>query len=144
MTRNNFFHSLWRIASFLFLALVCCGQIYQSAHLHHFHQNNSVAFQVSAPPLNLAVDHSSAHQHPEEQSSPQDEHEHKYKKKADWNVARSTSITRTSFDAQALCSPAYSVPPIDFVKSTPWLQLPSCKKAQYVPFLIIRGPPQLA
>ncbi len=143
MIRTNYFHCLWRLACFLFLALVCSGQVYQSTHLHHFHDNDSVVFELSTHPLDLAVAHSSAHQHHEEESSPQGENEHDFKKKADWNVARSKSVVKLPFDAQTLCCPAYSTPSVDFVKSTPWLQPLACKTEQYASFLIIRGPPQL-
>jgi hypothetical protein len=143
MMNINFFHSFWRIVSFLFLALVCCGQVYQSTHLHHSHDNDLVVFEVSTHPLDLAVEHSSAHHHHEEKPSPQGENKHDFKKKADWNVARSKSVIKVPFEAQALFTPAYIPPFVDFGESTSWHQPPSGKTEQYVSFLIIRGPPQL-
>ncbi len=141
MTKAYLVHSFGRIASFLFLALVCCGQVYQSAHLHHIHGNDPISFEISSTPQDPAEGDASAHHHHAEQSS--NEHEHDYENKVDWNVARSKSITKVSFEAQALLSHVYTVPPVDFVKSTPCPQISSYKKDQYVPFLIIRGPPHL-
>lgn len=144
MMRINFFHSLWRITCFIFLVLVCCVQGYQSAHLHHSHNSDSVAFEVSSPSLDFAVEQSTAHQHHEGKSADEDEHEHKYKKKADWNVARSISIAKVTFDTQGLFSFACTFSLVDFDESTPWIQIPSCKKEPYASFFIIRGPPLLA
>ncbi len=143
MFRTNFFHSLWRIACFLFLALICCGQAYQSVHLHHFHQNDSVAFEVSSHPIALEVTHTSTHHH-EENSSHEDDNEHKYTTKIGWNVARSKSLTNVTFDAPGLPLSTYSLPPVDFEKVRPFLQVLSCKKDRHISFPIIRGPPQLA
>jgi hypothetical protein len=143
MIGTNFFHNLWRFACFIFLVLVCCGQVYQSDHLHHSHNNDSVVFEVSTHPLDIAVEHSSAHQHQEEKSSQQDGNEHNYKTKVDWNVARSKSVIKGPFEAQALFTPAYTPPFVDFGEAPSWHQAPSCKTEQYVSFLIIRGPPQL-
>lgn len=143
MIRINFIHSLWRIVGFLFLALVCCGQGYQSAHLHHSHNNDSVAFEVSSLPLDLAAEQFTEHQHHEEKSTDEDEHEHKYTKKSDWNVARSISIAKVTFDSQALFSSAYTFPRVDFNESTLCPQPPFCKKEPYISFFTIRGPPHL-
>jgi len=142
MIRTNIFSSVWRIACILFLALVCCVQVYQPAHLHHFHIKDSVAFEVSYHPLTPDVAHTSAHHH-EENSSHEEDKEHKYNKNTDWNVARSKSLTNVTFDAPGLSLPAYSLPPVAFEKFRPFLQALSSKKERYVSFRIIRGPPQL-
>ena len=144
MTRINFSHSLWHIACCLFLALVCCGQVYQSAHLHHFHANDSIVFEVSSHPLDVAAAHSSAHQHQEEKSSQQNDNEHNLKKNADWNVTRSKSVIKLPFDAQAFITLAYTPPYVAFSEAPLWYQPPSCKIGQHVSFLTIRGPPQRA
>lgn len=144
MIRTALFHSIWRIACFLFLAMVCCGQVYQSVHFHHVHINDSVAFEVSSHPLTPSVSHASTHHHHEENSSHEDENEHKLKNKTDWNVARSKSATNLSFDAPALPTPVYSLPPLDFASIRPSLQALHCNKEPNATFLTIRGPPQLA
>jgi len=144
MSRTNFFHRLWQLASFLFLTLVCVGQVYQSAHLHHFHTNDSVAFAVSAHPLVPEPDHDHNHQHHEDDSSHEDKNEHNYKKKTDWNVARSKSTTDINFDLLTEFVPAYTLGHIVFDKTYPITQTLSYKKKRYTAFLIIRGPPRLA
>lgn len=144
MIRTALFHSFWRIACFLFLAMVCCGQVYQSVHLHHVHINDSVAFEVSSHPLPPSVSHASTHHHHEENTSHEDENEHKLKNKTDWNVARSKSATNLSFDAPAPPTPVYSLPPLDFANIRPSLQALHCKKEPNASFLPIRGPPPLA
>ena len=144
MSRTNFFHRQWHIASFLFLTLVCVGQVYQSAHLHHFHTNDSVAFAVSAHPLAPEPVHAQNHHHHEDDSSHEDENEHNYKKKTDWNVARSKSTTHLTYDLLGESVPAYTLGPVVFDKAYPVSQTQPCKKERYIAFLIIRGPPQLA
>jgi len=144
MSRINFLHKLWHIACFLFLTLVCVGQVYQSAHLHHFHTNDSVAFTVSAHPLVPEPDYGQNHQHHENDSSHEDKNEHNYKKKTDWNVARSKSTTDINFDLLTDFVPAYTLGHIFFDKTYPLTQTLSYKKKRYTAFLIIRGPPQLA
>ncbi len=144
MSRANFFHKLWQLASFLFLTLVCVGQGYQSAHLHHVHTNDSVTFAVSVHPLVPESDHDQNHQHHEDDSSHENKNEHNYKKKIDWNVARSKSTTDINFDLLTEVVPAYTLRHIVFDKTYPITQTLSYKKKRYTAFLIIRGPPQLA
>ena len=141
MSITNFFHKLWHIACFLFLVLVCVGQVYQSGHLHHFHTNDSIAFAVSAHPLAPEPANAQNHHHQEDDSSHEDDNEHNYKKKTDWNVARSKASTNVTFDAPGLPLPVYSLSPVACEKSNPFLQSPSYNKERYVAFLIIRGPP---
>jgi len=141
MKRVNFLHKLWCIACFMFLALVCGGQVYQSVHLHHFHTGDSVAFKVSAHPVSKAVEHTSTHHHHEESSSHEDENEHKYKKNTVWwNVARSKSTVNVAFDliGQAATN---SLPFIALDVATFFPQKTSRPKERHVSFRVIRGPP---
>ncbi|MFO7984183.1 MAG: hypothetical protein R6V08_12110 [Desulfuromonadales bacterium] len=144
MTRPTLFHSFWRFACLSFLTLVCCGHVYLSVHLHHFHVNNSVAFKVSFHHLAPEVAHTSAHHHHEEHSSHEDENEHKYEKKNDWRVSRSKSSTNLTFDPPDAPLPACSLPFADFDKFKPFFQALSLKKERYLSSSIIRGPPMPA
>lgn len=140
---NTFFsNSLWRISCVLFLVLVGSTHAYQSTHLHHYHQDDSVAFEVSSHSLALATEHSSTKHHHHEDSSHEDDNEHQYKKKVDWNVARSKTLTHLTLDTPLLPLDFYKLPSINFEKYSTFLQVAAPEKETYPFFGIIRGPPQ--
>jgi len=142
MTGTDLFHNLWRMACLSFLVFVCCGHVYLSAHLHHFHANGSVAFEVSFNSSAVEVAHT-AHQH-DEHSPHEDEDEHKYKKKNDWRVSRSKSTPISTFEAPEILLSAYHPPRADTDKIKPSLQALCFTKERFFSFPIIRGPPRLA
>jgi hypothetical protein len=139
--KNKKIICLHRISSFLFMALICCNQVYQFSHLHHLHHDDSLVFEVSYHPMDIAVEHSSAHHHNEEKSSHPNDSQHKYENQVDWNILRSQSANNFAFDVQALLFSAFFLPPVGFDKSTPFYQEPSHLKEHYASFPIIRGPP---
>lgn len=143
MTGINIIHSLGRIACLSFLAFVCCGHVYLSAHLHHLHVNDSVAFEVSFHHLSPEVAHTSTHHH-EDQPSHRDEDEHKYKKKNDWRVSRSKSTANVTLDPPGLPLRSYSLLAEDLHKSRPFLRALFFEKERYNSITVIRGPPRLA
>lgn len=142
MSRTNFSHRLWQLASFLFLTLVCVGQVYQSVHLHHFHTSDSVAFEVSAHPLSTANPHASTHHH-EENASHEDNGEHKHQKTAWRKAPRSKSFVNVAFDSIGLPVYANDLPGIDLEETRPFLPTSSQPKECYIKFGVIRGPPLL-
>lgn len=145
MNGINSLHSLWRIACFLFLALVCCGQVYQASHLHHFHVNDSVEFSVSAHPFASVSAQEKTHHHHEDNPSHEDDREHTFKKNIDWNVHRSKTVAHITFDFEdgpALISD-YSLGSVVLDDTYPRVQTLSCQREDYTAYLIIRGPPQL-
>ena len=146
MNRINFSHSLWRITCVLFLTLLCSGQVYQAAHLHHFHENDLVAFKVSAHPIASVVVNENTHHHHEEDSSHEDDGEHNLKTTIDWNISRSKTATHLTFDFGDVLAPVpeYSLGTVVFDKTYPSPQTLSCLRESYTAYLIIRGPPQLA
>ena len=140
----NPFHNLLRIFCYLLLALICCGQVYHSVHLHHFHPNDSVAFEINVHPSDLEVAHTSTHHHHGENSSHEGDTEHKYTKKTDWNVRRSNPLTKINFDVPCLPLFAYTLPPVDFDRLKAFSLALPCKQEPHASSLTIRGPPQLA
>lgn len=142
--RFNFLHKLWRIACFIFLALVCTGQVYQSVHFHHFHDDDSIAFEVSAHLLAIETDHTSSHHHHEEDSSHEDDGEHKHKKTAWRKAPRSKSFVNVVLDG--IVQPVYAgdLPQIAFEITQPSLPTHSKPKEVYIPYGVIRGPPLFA
>jgi hypothetical protein len=139
--KNRNIICLHRISSFLFLALICFNQVYQFSHLHHFHKDDSLAFEVSYHPLDIEVEHSSAHHHNEEKSSHPNDSQHKYEKQVDWNITRSQSANNFAFDVQDLFFHTAYLPPVGFEESTSFYQEPSYQKEHYTSSSIIRGPP---
>ena len=145
MKRINFFHSLWRTACLLFLALICSGQVYQAAHLHHYHVNDSVAFEISTHPFAPVSAQKKNHHHHEDDSSHEEDSEHNLSKRIDWNVSRSKTATHLTFDfgdGLALISD-YSLGTVVLDYAYPVSRSLSCQIENYTAYLIIRGPPQL-
>jgi hypothetical protein len=132
---------LHQIFSIFFLAVICCAQIYNFTHLHHFHENNSLAFEVSYHPSNLAIVHSSAHYHNESQSSHSDDHQSQYANKTYSNTTRSQSTNNLTTDEQVLFSPIVYLPPVGFEKYISLYQQSPFIKEHYASFVTIRGPP---
>lgn len=131
-----------KVSTFLFLALLFCSQIYQFSHLHHFHNDGSLAFEVSYHPLAIGVEHSSAHHHNEEKSSHKNDSQHKYENKEDWNLRRIQSANNLTFEVQPLSiSSSYSPPPAGIEKVNSFFQNPSLPKDYYLSCSAIRGPP---
>ena len=146
MYRINFTHNLWRIASFLFLALVCSGQVYQAAHVHHYHINDAVAFEVSAHPFDTASPYEETHHHHDDNSSHEDDRDHNFRKKIDWRASRSKNTPHVSFDfgnGLALVS-EYSLGTVGFDKIRPVKRKLIRNSECYISYLVIRGPPQIA
>lgn len=137
----NFLHKLWRIACFIFLALVCSGQVYQSTHLHHSHADDSIAFEVSAHLLSVDTDHTSTHHHHDDSSSHEDDVEHNKKKTAWWKAPRIKSFVSVDYDDTSHPVVVGSLPCIDFERTRPYLPTLPKPNEGYIPYGAIRGPP---
>ena len=139
--RINFLHKLWRIACFIFLAIVCSGQVYQSTHLHHFHTDDSIAFEVSAHLLAIDADHTSTHHHHDDSSSHEDDGEHNNTKTAWRKAPRVKSFVNIDFDDTSHPVAVGNLPTIDFERTRP--SLPTLLKPNevYISYGSIRGPP---
>ena len=139
--RINFLHKLWRIACFIFLAFVCSGQIYQSTHLHHFHADDSIAFEVSAHLLAIDTDHSSTHHHHKDSSSHEDDGEHNNKKTAWRKAPRVKTFVNVDFNDTSHPVAVGNLPNIDFERTR--TSLPTLPKPHegYIFYGVIRGPP---
>jgi hypothetical protein len=133
--------TLQHISIFLFLALMCCNQLFQFSHLHHFHEDDTLAFDVSYHPLDLVVEHSSAHQHGEERSSHPDDNRHNYENQADCNITRSQSAHTVACSEPSIFFSIVYLPPEGFEESISYHQEPSSTQEEYSSFSIIRGPP---
>ncbi len=140
--KNNNSSTLQYLSAFLFLALMCCNQIFQFSHLHHFHEDDGVAFEVSYHPLGLVVEHSSAHQHGEESSPHPDDDRHNYENQADCNITRSQSTHTIVYNELSLFFSIVYLPPESFEKAISFHQEPSTTQEEYSSFSVIRGPPQ--
>ena len=46
--KNKISSTLQYISAFLFLALMCSNQAFQFSHLHHFHEDDTLAFEGSS------------------------------------------------------------------------------------------------
>lgn len=141
--RINFLHKMWRIACFIFLALVCSSQVYQSTHLHHFHADDSIAFEVSAHLVAIDTDHTPTHHHHDDSSSHEDDDEHNNKKTAWWKAPRIKSFVNVDFDHTSHPVFVDNLPSIIFEKTRP--SLPTFPKPNegYISYGVIRGPPLL-
>jgi ABC-type nickel/cobalt efflux system permease component RcnA len=100
-------NNLCQISSFLLLVLICCNQVYQFSHLHHFHEDDSLVVEVSYHPVDVDVLHSSAHVHGEEKSSHSSEHQHRYENNVDWSITRSQVTNDSTFDILDLAFSAF-------------------------------------
>jgi hypothetical protein len=142
--RINFLHKMWRIACFIFLALVCSSQVYQSTHLHHFHADDSIAFEVSAHLVAIDTDHTSTHHHHDDSSSHEDDVEHNNKKTAWWKAPRLKSFVSIDFEDTSYPVVVSNLHSIVFEKTRP--SLPSLPKPDegYISYGAIRGPPLLS
>ncbi len=130
-----------QINTYLFLTLICFTQAFQFSHLHHFHENDALAFEVSYHPLDFVLEHSSAHEHGEKGPSHPSDTQHNYENQIDWNVTRSQSSHNGTFYEQ---NPLFSIeylPPAGFEKAISFHQEPASTKEQYASLSIIRGPP---
>ena len=85
--------NLFRVC-FSFLVLFYGSQSFQFLHFHHHHTNDSLHIEVSYHPLDLKVEHSSAHHHPEGKTSNSKESQHKYESQIDWTIIRSQSVNQ--------------------------------------------------
>lgn len=95
----DFLHRAGRLLFVLILTVVCCGHVYQSVHLHHFHNGDFIAFEVSSHPLFVAVDHNSTHHHHDDASSHESDEEHSFEKSSVWRqIARPKWTISTDFD----------------------------------------------
>lgn len=130
-----------QMSAFFFLALMCCNQVFHFSHLHHFHEDDTLAFEVSYHPLGLVVEHPSAHQHGEERSSHPDNNQHNYENQVDCNITRSQSTQNGTSDEQILLPSIVYLPPGGFEKAISFHQEPTSTKEQYASLSIIRGPP---
>ena len=130
-----------QMSAFLFLALMCCNQVFQFSHLHHFHEADTLAFEVSYHPLDLVVEHPSAHQHGEERSSHPDDKQHNYENQANCNVTRTQSAHTAVCKEQSPFFFFVYLPPEGIEKSLSFRQEPSSTQEEYSSFSIIRGPP---
>lgn len=134
--------NIQKVIAFLFLALLfVCSQVYQFSHLHHFHNDGSLAFEVSYHPLDVAVEHSSAHHHNKEKSSHKNDSQHENENIEDWNLRRAQSTKNLTFDVQSFFFSNYSLPPVGIKKTNSFFQNPSLTKEHYISCSAIRGPP---
>ena len=139
--KNKNGSTLQYISAFLFLALMCSNQVFQFSHLHHFHEDDTLAFEVSYHPLGLTVEHSSAHQHGEERSSHPDDDRHNYENQADYNITRSQSAQTVVYNELSFLFSIVSLPPEGFKRAISFHQESSSTQEEYSSFSIIRGPP---
>ena len=133
--------NLQKISIYLFLALLFCSQVYQFSHLHHFHKDGSVAFEVSYHPFDIAIEHSSTHDHNEERSSHKHDSQHEYENKEVWRTRRPQSANNLSLDVPALFFSVSSLPPVGLWKTNSFYQNPSLTKEHFISCSAIRGPP---
>ena len=133
--------NIQKISTFLFLALLFCNQVYQFSHLHHFHKDDSLAFEVSYHPFDIEIEHSSTHHHNEERSSHKNDSQHEYENKEVWKIRRSQSTNNLLFDVQAHFFSNSILPPVGFEESVSFYKEPPFTKEYYSSLAIIRGPP---
>lgn len=86
------------LRSILFLAILYFSQVYPFYHLHHFHDEGFLEFELSSPPIKVDIEHSSDHHH--NSDTPQtDGHNHTFDKHIDWHITRTQNPrTKTSAD----------------------------------------------
>lgn len=137
--------NIQKVSTFVFLALLFCSQVNQFSHLHHFHNGGSLAIEVSYHPLDVEVEHSSAHSHNEENSPYKNDSQHEYENKKDWNLRRVQSSSNLSFDVQAFSFSSNSVlPPAGTGKLNSFSKSRYPAIEQYISCSAIRGPPLFA
>lgn len=139
--RNKNRSTLQIISAFFFLVLMSCNQLFQFSHLHHFHEDDTLAFEVRYHPLGLVVEHSSTHQHGEERSSHPDDKQHNYENQVNCNVTRTQSTHTAVCKEQIPFFFFVYLPPAGLEKSLSFHQEPSYTQEEYSSFSIIRGPP---
>lgn len=145
MSSINISHKLWCIASFLFLALICSGQVYQATHLHHYHVDDVVAFEVSAHSFAATSAHDETHHHHDDSPAHEDDREHNFKKKIDWRITRSKTVPHEAYDFEDFVPSEFDFFPQVVSSNKTLFSFVSLlsKRNIYSAFLIIRGPPLL-
>ena len=131
-----------RFGYFFLLVSLCFTTICQFAHLHHLHEGDILAFEISCHPLSIAIEHPSIHQHHDEESShPQNNHQ-QYESQPDWDLVRLQSSCHLVTNSQDLLS--FSLlffPQIGYSKLLSFFDKPFHFKNFYSPHVTIRGPP---
>jgi hypothetical protein len=140
--KNKNITNLQRVSTFVFLALIFfSSSVNQFVHVHHFHQDDSLELEISYHPIDIALEHASVHNHSEENSSPTNDNQHKYKNQVDWNNSRLQSTTNITFDDQELFFSIVYLPPVGIERSISFYKEPPFTKEHYSSLSTIRGPP---
>ena len=100
---KNIITSRW-LRHLFFLALVYFTQVNPFYHVHHFHEDGLLEFEISSHPVEFDVEHSTDHHHHGDRPHTND-HQHTYDNNVDWNIVRQqTPKTDTADDCYCYSS----------------------------------------
>ena len=125
---------------FLITVLVYFSQVNPFNHIHHFHEDGLLEFEISSHPVEIDIEHESDHHH-DSDSSHKNDHQHTYDNQIDWHIVRTQSQKSLSFENQCILS-SISINNTDDNSTTNCNFLkPPLIDSYEISTLIIRGPP---
>lgn len=130
------------LLSCLSLAILYFSQVTPFYHIHHFHQNDLLEFEISTHPVEVDLAHFSEHHHDQDRPHAND-HQHTFDNQIDWHIVRTQLQKILSFHDQYIFpSLSNSIAVDENTSSIGYKKPPDLQTFQKFA-LIIRGPPFL-
>ncbi len=130
--------------TFLFLILVYFSQVNPFYHVHHFHDDGLMEFEISSHPVDVNVEHPSDHTHDEQDKPHSNDHQHTYDNQIDWHIVR-TQLQKTNSDDNRYIFCANLIILTDNTGTSYYdILKPPLIDSYKTSSLIIRGPPLFA